>query len=325
MRVVVALGGNALLRRGEPLTAENQRTNARIACKALAPVALEHELVISHGNGPQVGLLALQGSAYTEVDPYPLDLLGAQTEGMIGYLIQQELGNELPQEKRLASLLTLIEVDPNDPAFEDPTKPIGPIYDQDESERLAREKGWVFKPDGDSFRRVVPSPLPQRIFGIEPVEWILERGSVVICAGGGGIPVMYTDEPAPAGRQLVGVEAVIDKDLASALLAKDLGADALAIVTDVDAVYSDWGTPEQRAIRRATPEALAGTEFAAGSMGPKVRAACSFVEETGGLAAIGSIEDTPALLRGEAGTIVTRDADGLELEGSPTTQGAANE
>ncbi|HEU5066276.1 MAG TPA: carbamate kinase [Gaiellaceae bacterium] len=313
MRVVVALGGNALLRRGEPLTAENQRANARVACKALAPVALEHELVISHGNGPQVGLLALQGSAYTEVDPYPLDLLGAQTEGMIGYLIQQELGNELPQEKRLASLLTLIEVDPKDPAFEDPTKPIGPIYDHDESERLAEEKGWVFKADGASFRRVVPSPLPRRIFGIEPVEWILERGSVVICAGGGGIPVMYTDEPAPAGRQLVGVEAVIDKDLASALLAKDLRADALAIVTDVDAVYSDWGTPEQRAIRRATPEALRDTEFAAGSMGPKVRAACSFVEETGGLAAIGSIEDTPALLRGEVGTIVTNDADGLEL------------
>jgi carbamate kinase len=312
MRVVVALGGNALLRRGEPLTAENQRTNARVACKALAPVALEHELVISHGNGPQVGLLALQGSAYTEVDPYPLDLLGAQTEGMIGYLIQQELGNELPQEKRLASLLTLIEVDPKDRAFEDPTKPIGPVYERDESERLAKEKGWVFKPDGDSFRRVVPSPLPKRIFGVEPVEWLLERDAVVICAGGGGIPVMYTDEPVPAGRRLVGVEAVIDKDLASALLAKDLRADALAIVTDVDAVYADWGTPEQRAIRRATPEALAETEFAAGSMGPKVRAACSFVEETGRLAAIGSIEDTPALLRGEAGTIVTRDGDGLE-------------
>jgi carbamate kinase len=325
MRVVVALGGNALLRRGEPLTAENQRANARVACKALAPVALEHELVISHGNGPQVGLLALQGSAYTEVDPYPLDLLGAQTEGMIGYLIQQELGNELPQEKRLASLLTLIEVDPKDSAFEDPTKPIGPIYEQDESERLAKEKGWVFKPDGDSFRRVVPSPLPQRIFGIEPVQWLLEHDAVVICAGGGGIPVMYTDEPVPAGRQLVGVEAVIDKDLASALLATDLRADALAIVTDVDAVYSDWGTPNQRAIRRATPEALAESEFAAGSMGPKVRAACSFVEETGGLAAIGSIENTPALLRGEAGTIVTRDADGLELEGSPTTEGVANE
>ena len=325
MRVVVALGGNALLRRGEPLTAENQRANARMACKALAPVALQHELVISHGNGPQVGLLALQGSAYTEVDPYPLDLLGAQTEGMIGYLIQQELGNELPEEKRLASLLTLIEVDPKDPAFEDPTKPIGPIYDKDESERLAKEKGWDFRPDGDSFRRVVPSPQPQRIFGIEPVQWLLEHDSVVICAGGGGIPVMYTDEPVPAGRQLVGVEAVIDKDLASALLAKDLGADALAIVTDVDAVYSGWGTPEQRAIRRATPEALSDAEFAAGSMGPKVRAACSFVEGTGGLAAIGSIEDTPALLRGETGTIVTRDAKGLELEESPATQRAANE
>jgi carbamate kinase len=313
VRVVVALGGNALLRRGEPLTAENQRANARVACKALAPVALEHELVISHGNGPQVGLLALQGSAYTEVDPYPLDLLGAQTEGMIGYLIQQELGNELPQEKRLASLLTLIEVDPHDPAFEDPTKPIGPVYDQAESERLANEKGWAFRPDGDAFRRVVPSPLPRQIFGIEPVRWLLEHDSIVICAGGGGIPVMYTDEPAPAGRRLVGVEAVIDKDLASALLAKDLEANALAIVTDVDAVYADWGTPQQRAIRRATPEALARTEFAAGSMGPKVRAACSFVEETGGLAAIGSIEDTPALLRGEAGTTVTRDASGLEV------------
>ena len=313
MRVVVALGGNALLRRGEPLTAENQRANARVACKALAPVALEHELVISHGNGPQVGLLALQGSAYTEVDPYPLDLLGAQTEGMIGYLIQQELGNELPQEKRLASLLTLIEVDPADPAFGDPTKPIGPIYSEEESKKLAEEKGWVFKPDGDSFRRVVPSPLPRRIFGIEPVGWLLERDAVVICAGGGGIPVMYTDDAVPAGKRLVGVEAVIDKDLASALLAKDLKADALAIVTDVDAVYMDWGTPDQRAIRRATPEALMGTEFAAGSMGPKVRAACSFVEETGGLAAIGSIEHTPALLRGEAGTIVTREADGLEV------------
>jgi carbamate kinase len=313
MRVVAALGGNALLRRGEPLTAENQRANTRVACKALAPVALEHELVISHGNGPQVGLLALQGSAYTEVEPYPLDLLGAQTEGMIGYLIQQELGNELPFEKRLASLLTLIEVDPEDPGFEDPTKPIGPIYEKADADRLAEAKGWEFKPDGDSFRRVVPSPLPRRIFGIEPVEWLLAHGAVVICAGGGGIPVMYTNASATAGRRLVGVEAVIDKDLASALLARDLHADALLIVTDVDAVYADWGTPEQRAIRRATPDALAVTEFAAGSMGPKVRAACSFVEETGGLAAIGSISDAGALLRGEAGTIVTLDASGLEV------------
>ena len=216
-------------------------------------------------------------------------------------------------EKRLTSLLTLVEVDPDDPAFGDPTKPIGPIYTEDEAARLAAEKGWVFKPDGESMRRVVPSPLPKRIFGLDPVEWLLERGSVVVCAGGGGIPVMYTDEPTPAGRKLVGVEAVIDKDLASALLAEDLHADALAIVTDVDAVYTGWGTTEQRPIRRATPEALSATEFAASSMGPKVSAACRFAANTGKLAVIGSMADTPALLRGEAGTTITLEANGLEL------------
>ena len=316
MRIVVALGGNALLKRGEPLTAENQRANARIACHALAPLARENELVVSHGNGPQVGLLALQGAAYTPVETYPLDVLGAQTEGMIGYVIQQELGNELPFDVPLASLLTLVEVDAADPAFGNPTKPIGPVYTKDEADRLAGEKGWTFKPDGDSYRRVVPSPVPQRIFGLGPVQWLLERGCVVICAGGGGIPVMYTDADVPAGKQLVGVEAVIDKDLASAHLAADVQADALLIVTDVDAVYADWGTPEQRAIRRATPEALAGSEFAEGSMGPKVRAACSFVERTGGFAAIGSIADTDRLLRGEAGTVVATDAAGLELVGA---------
>src|SRR5882672_8978359 len=254
MRIVAALGGNALLRRGQDLTAENQRTNARAACRALAPLARENELVISHGNGPQVGLLALQGAAYTAVDAYPLDVLGAQTEGMIGYLIQQELGNELPRDQRLVSLLTLVEVDAADPAFQNPTKPIGPQYSKDEADALAAAKGWVFKLDGDRYRRVVASPMPQRIFGLEPVEWLLEHGCVLICAGGGGIPVMYTDERVPAGRRLTGVEAVIDKDLASALLAVDLHADALLIVTDVDAVYSGWGTPEQRAIRRAEPE-----------------------------------------------------------------------
>jgi carbamate kinase len=315
MRVVAALGGNALLRRGQELSAENQRENARAACKALAPVALEHELVISHGNGPQVGLLALQGSAYTAVDTYPLDVLGAQTEGMIGYIIQQELGNELPFERHLATLLTQIEVDPDDPAFAEPTKPIGPLYDEAEAERLAGEKGWEFKPDGDKLRRVVPSPLPKRIFEIEAIEALLEKGCVVICAGGGGIPTTYTAEAAPAGRRLIGVEAVIDKDLASALLAIALGADVLAIVTDVDAVYQGWGTPEQRAIRRATPETLAASEFAAGSMGPKVRAACEFAERTGKIAAIGSIHETAALVRGEAGTIVTNEAAGLELAG----------
>jgi carbamate kinase len=304
MRVVVALGGNALLRRGEALTAENQRENAQTACKALAPVALEHELVISHGNGPQVGLLALQGSAYTEVETYPLDVLGAQTEGMIGYIIQQELGNELPFERHLATLLTMIEIDAADPAFDDPTKPIGPLYGAQDARRLEAEKGWSFKPDGDSLRRVVPSPEPKRIFEIEAIKALLEKGCVVICAGGGGIPTTYTDEEAPAGRRLVGVEAVIDKDLASALLAVQLDADVLAIVTDVDAVYSGWGTPEQQAIRRASPKTLAAAEFAAGSMGPKVRAACAFVERTGRVAAIGSINETAALIRGEAGTIV---------------------
>jgi carbamate kinase len=314
VRVVAALGGNALLRRGQELSAENQRENARAACKALAPVALEHELVISHGNGPQVGLLAHQGSAYTAVDTYPLDVLGAQTEGMIGYMLQQELGNELPFEKHLATLLTMIEVDAADPAFGNPTKPIGPLYDEPEAKRLAAEKGWSFRPDGDSLRRVVPSPQPKRIFEIEAIRALLERGCVVICAGGGGIPTTYTEEPAPAGRRLAGVEAVIDKDLASALLAIDLEADVLAIVTDVDAVYADWGTPGQRAIRRASPAALAASEFAAGSMGPKVRAACQFVERTGRVAAIGSIHDTAALVRGEAGTVVTPDADGLETD-----------
>jgi carbamate kinase len=312
MRVVVALGGNALLRRGQPLTAENQRANARAACRALAPVALEHELVISHGNGPQVGLLALQGSAYTAVDAYPLDVLGAQTEGMIGYIIEQELGNELPFERPLATLLTMIEVDGNDPAFGNPTKPIGPLYSAAGAARLEKEKGWVFKPDGESLRRVVPSPQPKRIFEIAAIAALLERGAVVICAGGGGIPTRYVDEHVPAGKRLVGVEGVIDKDLASALLAIDLEADMLVIVTDVDAAYADWGTPQQRPIRRATPEALTGAGFAEGSMGPKIRAACQFVEQTCGRAAIGSIHDTARLVHGEAGTVVALDGAGVE-------------
>jgi carbamate kinase len=232
---------------------------------------------------------------------------------MIGYIIQQELGNELPFERHLATLLTMIEVDAGDPAFADPTKPIGPLYEAAEAARLESEKGWSFKPDGKSLRRVVPSPLPKRIFEIEAIKALLERGCVVICAGGGGIPTTYTDEPSPAGRRLAGVEAVIDKDLASALLAVDLDADVLAIVTDVDAVYEHWGTQEQRAIRRATPSALSAAEFAAGSMGPKVRAACAFAERTGRIAAIGSIADTAALARGEAGTVVALDAKGLEV------------
>ena len=315
MRVVVALGGNALLRRGEPMTAQNQRANnVRAACRSLAPLAADHELVISHGNGPQVGLLALQGAAYKEVDPFPLDVLGAQTEGMIGYVIQEELGNLLPADQRIASLLTMVEVDHADPAFGNPTKPIGPIYTAAEAEVLAGDKGWVFKPDGEQMPRVVPSPAPRQIFGVQPIEWLLEHRAVVTCAGGGGMPVMHTDHEVPAGRELVGVEAVIDKDLVSALLASELGADALLIVTDVDAVYLDWGTSHQRVVRRAAPQALAATGFADGSMGPKVRAACWFVEHTGRPASIGSIDDTAAMLRGDAGTTVTTEAVGLEAE-----------
>ncbi len=304
MRVVVALGGNALLRRGEPMTAENQQANVVRACAALAPLAREHELVISHGNGPQVGLLALEGAAYTKVETYPLDVLDAQTEGMIGYLIMQELGNLVPSDKPLTTVLTMIEVDPADPAFAHPTKPIGPIYTAEEAANLAAGKGWAFKPDGASMRRVVASPLPKHIFGIDPIRWLLERGSIVICTGGGGIPTVHTDEAVPAGKRLIGVEAVIDKDLASAVLATDLHADRLLIVTDVDAVYADWGTPQQRAITRATPAELAARQFAEGSMGPKVHAACQFVEQTGQIAAIGSIDDAQGLLAGTAGTRV---------------------
>jgi carbamate kinase len=322
MRVVVALGGNALLRRGEPMTAANQRTNVSLACAGLAPIAAEHEVVIAHGNGPQVGLLALQGAAYGKVDTYPLDVLDAETEGMIGYLIMQELGNLLPFERPVVTFLTMIEVDPGDPAFANPTKPIGPIYTADEATKIADEKGWVFKPDGQSMRRVVPSPRPKRIFGVDPVRWMLERGAVVVCAGGGGIPTMYTDEPTPAGRRLTGVEAVIDKDLASAALAAAVQADALLIVTDVDAVYLDWGTPDQRAIARATPSELSAQSFAVGSMGPKVLAACEFVEQTGGFAVIGSIADAGRLLSGAAGTRVALDADAQVSVAAPGPAGS---
>lgn len=307
MRILVALGGNALLRRGEKMSADNQRKNVRIAAEALAPLGREHQLVISHGNGPQVGLLALQGAAYRQVDVYPLDVLGAQTEGMIGYMIEQELGNILPFEQPFATILSMVEVDPEDPAFENPTKPIGPVYKEEEARRLAEEKGWIIAPDGDGFRRVVPSPLPKRIFQIRPVKWLLEKGCIVICAGGGGIPTMY----GPNGT-LQGVEAVVDKDRASALLARELEADLFIMATDADAVYVDWGKPTQRAIRRASPEALDPESFASGSMGPKVEAAAEFARRTGKTAAIGALADVARIARGEAGTHVTPEAEGVE-------------
>ena len=312
MLVVVALGGNALLRRGEPMTAANQRNNVRVAAKALAPVAAEHRIVVAHGNGPQVGLLALQGAAYEKVESYPLDVLDAETEGMIGYMIEQELGNLLPFERPFATLLTMVEVDPGDPAFGNPTKFIGPVYKKPEADRLAKEKGWAFKADGEHWRRVVPSPQPKRIFEMRPIKWLLERNTVIIAAGGGGIPTMY--EPG-ANRKLVGVECVIDKDLASELLARELDADFFVMLTDTDAVYVDWGKPTQKAIRRASPAAIGAMPFPAGSMGPKVEAACRFASATGKRAAIGSLADLTKILTGEAGTTVSADESGVVYAG----------
>jgi carbamate kinase len=299
MRIVVALGGNALLKRGEPMTHDAQRANIRVAANALAPVAKNHQLVLAHGNGPQVGLLALQSAAYKDVEAYPLDVLGAQTEGMIGYMIEQELGNLLPFEVPFATILTMVEVDPNDPAFQNPTKFVGPVYEKDDADKLAAEKGWIFKQDGNKWRRVVPSPLPKRIFELRPIEWLLEKGTVVVCTGGGGIPTMYLPD---GTRSLVGIEAVIDKDLASELLACELKADLFVIATDVDGVYLDWGKPEQRKLTRVTPSEMKAYKFPAGSMGPKVAAAIQYVETTGKRAAIGSLEDIEKIVAGEAGT-----------------------
>ena len=304
MRVVVALGGNALLKRGEPMTAEVQRANVKVAAQALAPIALKHELVISHGNGPQVGLLALQAAAYEQVEAYPLDVLGAQTEGMIGYMIEQELGNLLPFEVPFATVLTMVEVDPTDPAFSNPTKFVGPVYGKDEADSLAAEKGWVFKQDGDKWRRVVPSPSPKRIFEIRPIKWLLEKKTVVVCVGGGGIPTMY--DPTKE-RTLVGIEAVIDKDSASALLARELDADLFVMATDAEGVYLDWGKPTARQLTNTTPDELSRYEFPAGSMGPKVDSACQFVRLTGGTAAIGALADIEKIVEGQAGTIIRPD------------------
>ena len=299
MRIVVALGGNALLRRGEPMTSGAQRKNIRVAARSLAPLALAHELVVTHGNGPQVGLLALQAAAIDSGESTPLDILGAQSDGWIGYVIEQELGNVLPFEKPLATILTMVEVDPEDPAFDEPTKPIGPIYDEAQAHALATEKGWSVAPDGPHWRRVVPSPRPKRVFERRIVEWLLEKGTVVICAGGGGIPTMYL----PDGT-LAGAEVVIDKDRASALLARELRADCLVLATDVEGVFTNWGTSEERMIERTTPAELRALQLPEGSMGAKVEAACDFAEATGRPAVIGSLQRLEDLVAGTAGTVV---------------------
>lgn len=300
MRVVVALGGNALLKRGEPMTAANQRRNVVLAVRAVAPLASRHDLVISHGNGPQVGLLALQADAYEPVEAYPLDVLGAETEGMIGYLIEQELRSLLPKHQ-LATVLTMVEVDRADPAFDRPSKPIGPIYDEAKAERIRAERDWTLAKDGQDWRRVVASPRPKRVLEMPAIRWLLEHGTIVICAGGGGIPTVRTGD----GR-FEGVEAVIDKDRASALLAREVDADVLILATDVDAVYTEWRTPAAQPLRHATPSDLSKLTFDPGSMRPKVEAACEFVGHGDARrAVIGALVDVESMLAGNAGTQVT--------------------
>ena len=298
MLVVIALGGNALIKRGQPPEVDIQRQNIKLAAKAIAEIAREHRVVVTHGNGPQVGLLAMQAEAYQQVSPYPLDVLDAETEGAIGYLIEQELCNQLP-ERQIVTLLTQIEVDPNDRALSQPTKPIGSVYSETEAKQLAKARGWTVAPDGNAYRRVVPSPEPKRILELPTIRLLVKVGALVVCAGGGGIPVVVT----PAGS-IRGAEAVIDKDLATALLATELQADALLLLTDVDAVYTNWDTPEALPIQAVTPQQLRNYSFAPGSMQPKVEAACRFVEATGKMAGIGKLEDAANILSDKSGTIV---------------------
>jgi carbamate kinase len=300
-RVVVALGGNALIRRGERAEAATQRANIVRAVGAVAAIARHHEVVVTHGNGPQVGLLALQADAYRDVAPYPLDVLGAESEGMIGYLLEQELMNALPG-RPVATLLTQVTVDAADPAFAQPSKPIGPVYDEPEGKRLAAERGWALAPDGGGVRRVVASPEPRAILELATIRLLVAARVLVVCAGGGGIPVTTT-----ADGGVHGVEAVVDKDRAAALLAEQLDADALLLLTDVTRVVAGWGTTTAHELDGATPTQLRGLTFAAGSMGPKIEAACRFVERTGGRAAIGALEDAEGILAGRAGTQIEVD------------------
>ena len=301
MLVVIALGGNALLQRGEPLECALQRKNVKTAATAIAKLAQTHQVAICHGNGPQVGLLALQNEAYSKIKPYPLDVLDAESQGMIGYLIQQELGNLLPN-KEVVTILTQVEVDKADPAFAKPSKPIGPVYDQQQAETMQKELGWSIAPDGKYWRRVVPSPQPQEIVELNIAKQILTNDSVIIFGGGGGIPVIRNED-----GKLEGIEAVIDKDNTAALIAEKLNADALVILTDVDAAYVNWGEPDQKAIKSASPDLLEQMGFASGSMGPKITAASRFARNTSNFAAIGPLPKLADIIAGIAGTRVVAD------------------
>jgi len=300
MRILVALGGNALLRRGDKPDAEVQVANVRRAVQALAPLALEHELVVTHGNGPQVGVLAMQSASDPNLTtPYPLDVLGAQTQGMIGYWLLQALQNALPG-RQVAALINQTLVSAADPAFDNPTKFVGPVYDEGEAKRLAEERGWTVRPDGDHWRRVVPSPRPQRVVETRLIRRVLATGAVVVCGGGGGVPLIRNES-----GKLQGVEAVVDKDLTASLLGEALEADALLLLTDVPHVIRDYGRPNALPIHNATPGELRREHFPAGSMGPKVEAVCRFTELTGDMSAIGALEDATSIVEGKAGTIVT--------------------
>jgi len=301
MLIVAALGGNALQHRGEPLEAEVADRNAKLAAVVLADIAREHRMVVTHGNGPQIGLLALQSEAYRDVRSYPLDVLGAETEGMIGYLLERELANALP-DRHIASLLTQTVVDALDPAFRRPTKPIGPMYDVDEAQRLATERGWTVAPDNDGWRRVVASPIPRSIVEQATIKLLLDHDVLVVCAGGGGVPIVID-----SGGVRHGVEAVVDKDAATALLARQLGADVLLLLTDVSAIEIGWGTPDARPVGQITPREVRALTLASGSMAPKAAAAASFVSATGGRAAIGALADAAALVAGSTGTQVISD------------------
>jgi carbamate kinase len=312
MRILVALGGNALLRRGEPADADTQRRNVEEAAAGLAGLAAEHEVVITHGNGPQVGLLALQSESYRSVTPYPLDVLGAESEGMVGHLLELALRNRLP-EREIVTVLTETVVDPDDPAFEEPSKPIGPVYSAAEATHLQVERGWVMGRDGDRRRRLVPSPEPRAISELRSLRLLVDAGAMVICAGGGGIPVTVG-----ADGRLRGVEAVVDKDLTAALLARRLDADLLLMLTDVDAVHLEWGRTGDHPLRGAAVDQLRAMTFASGSMGPKVEAACRFVEATGRNAAIGALADASAIVRGDAGTMVLAGHPSRTLSSDPS-------
>ncbi|WP_299020159.1 carbamate kinase [uncultured Photobacterium sp.] len=307
MRIVLALGGNALLARGQALTAENQRENIVKAAASIASIAKEHEIVIVHGNGPQIGLLMEQNSAYQEYSPettpYPMDVLGSQTCGMVGYMLQQELRN-IDANLNIATLVTQTEVSKEDPAFTNPTKFVGPVYTEERAKEIMAEGDKVFKADGEYFRRVVPSPMPKTIVEKQQIETLLQADNVVIACGGGGVPVCVED------NRLVGVECVIDKDLTAELLAETINADLFIILTD-GSIYRNFGKENQAEMKVATPEGLSHFNFPAGSMGPKVDAVCKFVESKRGNAAIGSLFDLDRVITNEAGTLITQ-GEGIE-------------